>query len=640
MQHFKLKIGSFHIRRIYLFASISVVFLIGGTQLLTQNNLQLQKAKAEVINTAGMQRTISQRISKKMLLLEKENVDKADLIRRIKELDQKWGNIHNKIKNAENGFGIPHGKKPQVDSLFRLIQSPKDKISLAIASLHKDLGKEEIHTISSGVLGQEDVYLKLMNQIVMEYQLDLQESLQELSLLELLLSLVCILIILVEFMLIFRPAFKSLNAQNTQLIAAYTEQEQLNKELSNAQEELRQSMETLIDTNAELEYAINRAEQAAVAKAEFLSTMSHEIRTPMNGVIGITHLLLEDNPKPSQEENLNSLKFSAENLLSLINDILDFSKIDAGKVELEKVDFSLSTLLEGIMYSLNIQAQEKNIALTFHIDPHLPDIINTDPSRLTQILNNLLGNAIKFTKQGSVNLKISKGETAEKGCYYNFEVIDTGIGIPEDKLDSIFQTFSQANTSTSRMYGGSGLGLSITRKLLELMGGSIEVQSEMHKGSCFRFSVPFIIHERQVESSEPDRTRQQFLLRDYRILVAEDNRMNMLVISQFLKKWQADFIIVENGLLAVNEAKENQYDLILMDLQMPVMDGLQACREIRKFNRDIPIIALTASATQEAQNEAVEIGINDFATKPFVPAELLNKIGRYLRQKHQNSLKG
>jgi signal transduction histidine kinase/CheY-like chemotaxis protein len=640
MQHFKFKVGSFHIRRVYLFACLSVIFLIGGMQLLTQTNLQLQRDKAELINTAGTQRTISQRISKKMLMLEKENVDKEDLIRRIKDLDQRWGNVHRRLKNAEDGFGIPQGKNPVVDSLFHLIQPSKDKISFAIASLHKDLSNDEIRAISSSVLGMEDVYLQLMDQIVMQYQLDLQESLHALSHVELLLSFGCILIILVEFMLIFRPAFKSMKFQHEQLKAAYTEQEQLNKELSVTEEELRQSMETLEATNEELEYARKRAEQAAQAKADFLSTMSHEIRTPMNGVIGITHLLLEDNPKPSQKENLKSLKFSAENLLSLINDILDFSKIEAGKVELEYVDFSLSNLMEGIMFSLDILAKEKDISLTYSIDPQLPDIVTTDPSRLTQILNNLLGNAIKFTLHGSVSLTISKGEASEKECHYIFEVRDTGIGIPEEKLDSIFHVFSQANTSTSRIYGGSGLGLSITRRLVELMGGSLEVQSEVHKGSCFCFSLPISIHERRIEAEEANMKGPQLMLQGFRILVAEDNRMNILVISQFLKKWVADFTIVENGLLAVNEARDKQYDLILMDLQMPVMDGLQACMEIRKFDQEIPIIALTASATLEAQNQAVENGISDFATKPFVPEELLKKMERYLRQKHQNSFKG
>ena len=379
--------------------------------------------------------------------------------------------------------------------------------------------------------------------------------------------------------------------------------------------------------------ARRQAEKASLAKAEFLSTMSHEIRTPMNAVIGITHLLLQDDPKPDQLENLNALRFSGENLLALINDILDFSKIEAGKIEFEDTDFDLRQLVTGLTQSFGFKAKEKGIDFQISQSEGLPDNLVGDPTRLSQILNNLLSNAIKFTDEGSVTLNITEKNRDQQHIELHFEVKDTGIGIPEDKQQAIFESFSQASTDTNRKFGGTGLGLAITKKLLELHDSSIQLESHPGKGTNFFFTLRL-----KLGSTTAQKTNHAFQphhsdfesLEGYKILLVEDNAMNVIVARQFLNRWKLDFDHAENGEEAVNKVVNGNYHLVLMDLQMPVMDGYDATLLIRQTHANLPIIALTASAMLEIQEKVYEVGMNDFVTKPFNPRELYQKISRYL----------
>jgi signal transduction histidine kinase/ActR/RegA family two-component response regulator len=384
----------------------------------------------------------------------------------------------------------------------------------------------------------------------------------------------------------------------------------------------------------ELIQAKRQAEDASMAKAQFLSTMSHEIRTPLNAVIGITHLLLQDNPRPEQVENLNALRFSGENLLALINDILDFSKIEAGKIDFEEADFSLCELLTGIKQSLGFKAKEKGLLFRVEEEGSIPSTLVGDPGRLSQVLNNLLSNAIKFTERGHVLLKVTAGEVANGFTDIHFEVEDTGIGIPADKQQIIFDSFSQASADTSRKFGGTGLGLAITRKLLELQDSDIQVNSEAGEGTTFSFTLRMKVG-RQVEQDNNSvfkhATHSYESLKGYRVLLVEDNAMNVIVARQFLNRWELDFEHAENGEEAVDKVKNGQYDLVLMDLQMPVMDGYEATRQIRQTHPGLPIIALTASAMLEIQEQVYKVGMNDFVTKPFNPKELYQKIARQLQ---------
>jgi PAS domain S-box-containing protein len=375
-----------------------------------------------------------------------------------------------------------------------------------------------------------------------------------------------------------------------------------------------------------------KAEQAAKAKSQFLSVMSHELRTPLNAVIGITHLLLQSQPREDQQEDLRTLQFSGESLLHIINDILDFTKLDSGKIELSAIDFDLRELTQSLYQSFSYKAKEKGIVFDVEFDQRIPFYVKGDSFRLSQVLNNLISNAIKFTQEGSVRLKVEM--TEDKGALFiaRFSVIDTGIGISLDKQEKIFEQFTQADSDTTRLYGGTGLGLSISVKLVELMGSTIIVESTPGMGSDFRFSV--ILQRGEVTQAAVavpkvvPKTNEQF--KNKRILLAEDNLFNANIARRFITGWGGEIDLVVDGRQALEFVSRKKYDLILMDVQMPLLDGFACTRKIRKHFKDIPIIAVTASPKNEIINEIMACGMNDFVSKPFKPNELRSKILEYL----------
>jgi len=380
------------------------------------------------------------------------------------------------------------------------------------------------------------------------------------------------------------------------------------------------------------------AEKAAQTKAQFLSTMSHEIRTPMNAVIGFTHLLLQMDPRPDQSEYLRLLKFSAENLLVLINDILDFSKIEAGKVEFEEADFLIKELISNIRLALLQKAQEKDIQLKLLIDHDLPDIVKGDPVRLGQILTNLISNAVKFTYSGKITITASLNKKVTDYTIVDFEVADTGIGIADDRINHIFESFTQASSDTTRKFGGTGLGLTITKKLLELMGSEIKVKSEPGKGSVFYFSLKLKNSDTIfVNNAGNQLSVEEKSLKGVKILIAEDNQINVILAKQYMKLWDVECDIAENGAIALALVQTNNYDMVLMDLQMPEMDGYETTIAIRKLPaekfKNLPIIALTASAMLDIKDKAFVVGMNDYVSKPFNPNELYKKIVFYANVK-------
>jgi PAS domain S-box-containing protein len=382
----------------------------------------------------------------------------------------------------------------------------------------------------------------------------------------------------------------------------------------------------------ELIHAKEQAEYSARAKEQFLSTMSHEIRTPMNAVIGMTHLLMQENPKPEQVGNLKMLQFSAENLLVLINDILDYNKIESGMVSFECIPFNLAGLLESIRFSLGLKAEEKHIGFDIGLDGQLPPVLLGDPVRLAQILTNLVSNAIKFTEKGHVTLDAVLKRDDGDSVVLDFAVTDTGIGIKAEKLAYIFDRFTQAESDTTRKYGGTGLGLAITKRLLEMQGSQIGVDSRPGEGSRFFFSLAF----RKGDEDSPVRDRYAYtttarLLDRVQLLLVEDNEINRKVATKFLNKWGIQPDYAHNGVQAIEKIREKEYDLILMDLQMPEMDGYEAARIIRetKAQQGIPIIALTASAMHDVAQKIFDAGMNDFVMKPFHPDDLYQKIAKY-----------
>ena len=377
--------------------------------------------------------------------------------------------------------------------------------------------------------------------------------------------------------------------------------------------------------------AKDSAEQALKIKSEFLSAMSHEIRTPMNAVIGLTNYLLEDAPKKNQIKNLNTLKFSAENLLVIINDILDFSKLEANKVDLDYQWVQIRTLGEQLMNSATPLVGDKPVELSLTINEDVPISIWCDITRTSQVLTNLINNAIKFTSKGFVRLKISVISKNANTVRLLFNVMDSGIGIPENKLSEIFESFTQVSSSTTREYGGTGLGLAISSKLLQLQNSELKVQSEEGVGSVFYFEQEFSYKESKESKVVKTETNIDVSLEGRRILLVEDNQVNVMVAKRFLTKWGIDLEYAENGEEAIIKVSENEFDLILMDLQMPVMDGYEATKAIRIMGINTPIVALTASALLDKNDKLVASGFTDSVTKPFQPDTLFAKISMYVK---------
>lgn len=385
----------------------------------------------------------------------------------------------------------------------------------------------------------------------------------------------------------------------------------------------------------ELVVAKETAEEATKTKAQFVSTMSHEIRTPLNAVIGITHLLLDQNPKNEQIKNLQTLQYSANNLLALINDILDFSKIESEKVELEEIEYNIQEMLGRLVEMLEFKATENGIDLVVEIDPVLPMHVKGDPVRLNQIITNLLSNAIKFTDIGGVVLSVQVVSQTATHIQTKFVITDTGIGIPQEKLNHIFDSFAQASTNTSRQYGGTGLGLAISKKLVEMHGGTIAVESKVGKGS--RFEVDLMLKVAATDHVGHDNTASQpeaYDMTGAKVLLAEDNEVNQMVAIQFLKKKGIEVDVAHNGLETLEKIKLKKYDLVLMDLQMPEMDGYEASKRIRAmaepYFATVPVIALTASTMSEVRKKVAASGMDDYISKPFSPEVLYQTLAKYL----------
>lgn len=372
--------------------------------------------------------------------------------------------------------------------------------------------------------------------------------------------------------------------------------------------------------------AKEKAEKAAMVKSRFLSNMSHELRTPLNGIIGTSNILLQEEYLETQRPYLDVLKYSSEHMLQLVNDILDFSKLEAGKMEMENNSFNLKHFLTKSINPFIASTHNDQVKYQLEIDEALDSNIICDEMRLNQVLNNLLSNAKKFTESGSIVLTARVEMKKSHSLVVYFSVRDTGIGIAPAKIRQIFESFTQADTETTRKYGGTGLGLAISKHIVEKMGGELKVQSEPSKGSEFYFTIEMKVNKVQKAYVDEEKLKDLINLAGLRILIAEDNPINMIVAKRFLQKWNVTVDEAVNGQIAVDLFEKNEYDLLLIDLEMPEMDGAQAVAEIRKKNKEVPIVAFTAAVYENMYADLLQKGFTDFIPKPFRPEDLHKKI--------------
>jgi signal transduction histidine kinase/CheY-like chemotaxis protein len=410
--------------------------------------------------------------------------------------------------------------------------------------------------------------------------------------------------------------------------------DRLQSKLQSGNVELRKKSEELEDARLHAEHARHRAESSEKFKEQFLANMSHEIRTPMNAVLGMTRLLLKTRLDAQQKKYLDAILHSSENLLVIINDILDLSKIEAGRMEFESIPFSLREVCQGIQDTLRFRVDEKGITLKLETDPAMPNWLAGDPVRLSQVLLNLTGNAVKFTENGSVTIKTFWKEKDDDSFTMLVEVQDTGIGIPEDRQQAVFESYSQAGADTTRKFGGTGLGLTISKHLVEQQGGTIGLRSVVGKGTTFFFEIPYpAVEKTDSELSKPEGIEDLALrLNGIRILLVEDNPFNQMVAVDTLKSLISDIRIevTENGQEAIDYLLEHRVDIVLMDINMPVMDGFEASRLLRLREKNtsghLPIMAMTAGVTRPEIEACLQAGMDDVIGKPFEPEDLLLKM--------------
>ncbi|MET0760411.1 MAG: ATP-binding protein [Flavobacterium sp.] len=389
-----------------------------------------------------------------------------------------------------------------------------------------------------------------------------------------------------------------------------------------------QSNLLLKEKNKELQIAKDNAELASKSRSEFLSTVSHELRTPLHAINGITHLLLEEKPKKSQLNYLTSLQFSGNYLLTFINEILEINRIESSTVEAENINFNLKLLLKNIQKSLKELAHNNNNRYILEIDDAIPDNLIGDPTKLSQIFMNLINNALKFTKNGEVKVIAKLNSSNKESASVYFEVLDTGIGIPEDKLETVFDSFSQGSIEINRKYGGTGLGLNIVKKLIDILGGKIKLESKVDHGSTFTFDLNF-----KIGTEMPVIINKQYdesILENKKILLVEDNKINQMITKKMLENKKIICEIIDNGEDAIESVRNNNYDLILMDVHLPGINGTVATQNIRTFNNHTPVIALTAISLDENREMLLSYGMNEVITKPFDPNNFYKIIAQYI----------
>jgi signal transduction histidine kinase/ActR/RegA family two-component response regulator len=619
---------------LYIVALSAIALLSISGYAISARSLAQQASDSRIINIAGRQRMLSQRLTKAALAIQSspQEEERQQRWRELQEVVPLWEQSHQGLQRGDKQLGLPGTNSPVVTEMFAKIDPPHQAMLAAAKEIlnisPQNLKNPQIALYLKVILANEATFLKGMDEIVFQYDQEARSRVSHMRRLESIFLVTLLLVLFLEAVFVFHPAVR---------------------QLRNDIRDLRYAQDQLTDQNAQLDAALHEAQSATRLKSEFLANMSHEIRTPMNAVIGMTGLLLDTDLHPAQQEFVEIIRSSGDALLTIVNDILDLSKIEAGKMELETQLFDLERCVVEALDLFAPQANAKSLHLAYQIDANTPQFPIGDATRTRQILVNLLSNAVKFTPAGKVIVQVDSsllsGLSSPNGngkvYELHFQVQDTGIGIPSDRLDRLFQAFSQVDASTTREYGGTGLGLAISQRLCTLMGGRIWVESQVDRGSTFHFTViteavselpkealPQMPRHRQlskIDGQSPqryptDRSRSStFGVSPLRILLAEDNIVNQKVALRMLERigYRAD--VVNNGAEAIAHLQHIPYDVVLMDVQMPEMDGLEATRQIRRQWQSLArpwIIAMTAGAMEGDRQACLEAGMDDYITKP------------------------
>jgi signal transduction histidine kinase/CheY-like chemotaxis protein len=602
-----------------------VILLLGTFVLWTNNRLSQSHELENRLRT----------VSAEQLFYVQEMALLSSQLGHHPQVDSLWNKLlntqeiwsENQVALVEIVVDINSTTHPQIvnPQLFKKAENLTNKINLPVRQLFLEFDKESFgHNIDEIQL-QTRAYTNLIRLLTQALQTKLTAQTRHWTIVIQCQTAALIIFAMLGIALLYVEATRS-SFGDKRAISQTTVSGKQNQEVR-----LKHSLNIQKTINDNLRNAKKSVEQLSRAKGKFLSMLSHEIRNPVNAILGISHLLLHEPHSEQQAENLHSLHFSAEHLRKLLDNILDLGKIEADRVELVKAPFDLVQLSREVLNSYRSSVDEKGVVLKLEIDSKIPNQVVGDSLRISQILNNIISNSVKFTLQGEIRICLNLIQQDLESLLIGFQIIDTGVGVAEDKLSSIFDEFTQAQLGNAHKFGGTGLGLSITKRLVELHGGEISVKSKLNQGTTFSFELRLakLEIEKKLEDKHDTTEDAQQNLSGLRVLAAEDDRINKEVLQRFLRKWKATFDIVDNGSLAVQLVENKSYDVILMDLNMPVLDGKAAVKIIREKDLTVPIVALTGSSDENLIQELLEGGFSNVATKPFIPQEFYLLLSSY-----------